>query len=49
MLHESLDRAAFARRVAALEDHDDPLAGHFHPILNLEQFDLQQGFLLVVK
>ena len=48
MLHETLDRAALAGRVAALEDDHDFLAGHFDPVLYFQQLDLQQLFLLLV-
>ena len=42
VLHEPLDRAALAGGVAALEHHDDALAGVLDPGLHLEQLDLQQ-------
>ena len=43
VLGEPLDRAALARRVAALEDDHDPLPGVLHPVLQLDQLDLQQA------
>jgi hypothetical protein len=36
-----LDRTALAGRVAALEQHHDPLAGVLDPGLHLQQLDLQ--------
>jgi hypothetical protein len=48
VLGEPLDRAALARRVAPLEDHDQPLPGFLDPVLELEQLDLQQPLVLVV-
>jgi hypothetical protein len=42
VLGEPLDRAALAGRVAPLEDDDDFLAGVLDPVLQLDQFDLQQ-------
>ncbi len=46
VLHEALDRAALAGRVAALEQHDDLLPRLLDPVLHLQQLDLQ--LLLVV-
>lgn len=41
---EALDRATLARRVAALEQHDQPGPGLLGPPLQLQQFDLQHSF-----
>ena len=48
MLHEALDGAALTRGIAALEDNHKTAARILHPILQLEQFDLEQPFLVVV-
>ena len=50
VLHEALDRAALAGRVPALEEDDHLLAARLHPVLQLEQLDLQQplGALVLV-
>ena len=48
VFHEPLDRAALARRIPALEHDDVPVAVGLAPLLQLEQFDLQQPFLLLV-
>ena len=48
VLHQALDRAALAGRVAALEQDHHTLAGLLHPGLQLEQLDLQAVFLLLV-
>jgi len=48
VLHEPLDRAALARRVATLEHDDVPVAVGLAPLLQLQQFDLQQSLLLLV-
>ena len=48
MLHEALDRAALAGRVAALEQHDDPLSRFLDPVLNLQEFDLKFGLVALV-
>jgi hypothetical protein len=48
VLHEPLDRAALARRVAALEHEDEPSAPALTPILQRQQFDLQQPLLDLV-
>jgi hypothetical protein len=48
VLHEPLDRAALARRVAPLEQDDDAGAGVLHPVLQLQQLDLQQPLGLLV-
>ncbi|MPN05705.1 hypothetical protein SDC9_152958 [bioreactor metagenome] len=48
VLHEALDRAALARRVASLEDDDQALAGFLHPGLELEQLHLQPELLVLV-
>ena len=45
MLHEALDRAALARRIATFEHHDDSLPGLLDPALHFEKLDLQ--FFLV--
>ena len=42
VLHEPLDRAALARGVAALEQHDDLLAGFLDPVLRLQELGLQR-------
>jgi hypothetical protein len=43
VLHEPLDRAPLAGRVAALEQDDQPLTGGLDPVLELQQLDLQQS------
>jgi hypothetical protein len=43
VLHEPLDGAALAGRVAALEQDDQPLPGGLDPVLELQQLDLQQS------
>ena len=48
MLHEPLDGAALARGVAALEHDDVPVPVGLAPLLQLQQFDLQQPLLLLV-
>jgi hypothetical protein len=48
VLHEALDGAALARSVTALEDDDVPVPVGLAPLLQLEQFDLQQPLLLLV-
>ena len=48
VLHEPLDRAALACRVAALEHDDVPVTVGPAPFLQLQQFDLQQPVLLLV-
>ena len=48
VLHEALDRPALARRVAALEQDHDPLAGVLGPRLQLQQLDLQPVLLPLV-
>jgi hypothetical protein len=48
VLHEALDGAALAGRVAAFEEDHHPLAGLLDPGLELEQLDLQAVFLLLV-
>ncbi len=40
-LRDALDRAALAGRIAALEDHDEPVARVHDPVLQLDQFALQ--------
>ncbi|MDT5058500.1 MAG: hypothetical protein QOF66_6866 [Mycobacterium sp.] len=48
VLHEPLDGAALACRIAALEHDHVPVAVGLTPLLQLEQFDLQQSLLLLV-
>jgi hypothetical protein len=48
VLHEPFDGSALARGVAALEDYDMPAAVGLAPLLQLQQFDLQQPLLLLV-
>jgi hypothetical protein len=48
VLHEALDRAALAGRVAALEQDHQPLSAVLAPVLQLQQLDLQQPLLVVV-
>ena len=48
MLHETLDRAALAGRVAALEQNDDLLAAFLDPILRLQELRLQRQHALDV-
>jgi hypothetical protein len=48
VLHEPLDRAALAGRVAAFEQHDEFLAGLLDPFLHLQQFDLKLCLLLFI-
>ena len=43
LLHEPLDGATLAGRVAALEQDDQPLTGRLDPLLELQQLDLQQA------
>jgi hypothetical protein len=45
VLHEALDRAALAGRVAPLEEDDHALAGLLDPGLQLQQLDLQAVLL----
>jgi hypothetical protein len=40
-LHDPLDRAALARRVAPLEDDDDLQATRLDPLLPLDQLDVE--------
>jgi hypothetical protein len=40
-LSDCLDRAAFSRRVAALEDDNDAQPLALHPVLKLAEFDLK--------
>jgi len=46
--NQPLDGAALAGRVAAFEHHDVPVAVRLTPLLQLQQFDLQQPFLFLV-
>jgi hypothetical protein len=48
MLHEPLDRAALARRIAAFEEHHEFLVGLRRPFLDLEQLGLKLGLLALV-
>ena len=48
VLGEPLDRAALAGRVAALEHDDDPLPGGLHPVLQLDELDLQRALRALV-
>jgi hypothetical protein len=48
VLHEALDGAALARRVAALEQDHHALPGFLDPCLQLEQFHLKPVLLLLV-
>ena len=48
VLGEALDRAALARRVAALEEEDVPDAVILAPVLQLQQLDLEAVLLLLV-
>jgi hypothetical protein len=48
VLHEPLDGAALASGVAALEHDDVSQAVRLAPLLQLQQFDLQQPLLLLV-
>ena len=48
MLHEALDRAALAGRVAPLEQNDDLLAGFLDPVLRLQELRLQRQHALDV-
>ncbi len=40
-LHDALDDAAFARRIASFEHDHGFVAGGHHPVLQLHQFALQ--------
>jgi hypothetical protein len=48
MLHEPLDGAALAGRVAALEENDVTGTGVLAPLLEFQKLDLQQPFLHLV-
>ncbi len=48
VLHEALDGAALARRVTALEHDDVTQPVRLAPLLQLQQFDLQQPLVLLV-
>jgi len=48
MLHEALYRAALARGIASFEDHDKAGTRIPHPVLQFEQFDLEQPLDMVV-
>jgi hypothetical protein len=48
VLRDPLDRAALSRRVASLEDHDDPFALGTHPFLQNDEISLQTKELLLV-
>ena len=47
-LGDALDGAALARRVAALEQHDQLVAGVLHPVLQLDQLRLQPEQLVEI-
>ncbi len=49
VLHDALDHAALARRVASLEDHRDPGARLDDPLLHLHELFLQPVELLLVR
>ena len=49
MLGEPLDRPALAGGVPALEEEDHLLVRRLHPVLHLEQLDLQRGLLPFVR
>ena len=49
MLGEPLDGPALAGGVPALEEEDDLLVRRLHPVLHLEQLDLQRGLLPLVR
>ena len=46
VFHEAFDGSPLAGRVTSLENDHDLLPGQFHPVLDLQQFDLQLGFFL---
>jgi hypothetical protein len=48
MRHEALDSTALTSSVPALEDNDKAAPRILHPILQLEQLDLKQPFLVIV-
>ena len=48
VLHKTLDRTALTSGVPALEDNHKAAARILHPILQLEQFDLEHPFRVVV-
>ena len=48
MLHETLDGAALAGRVPALEEDDQSLPSDFDPLLQLEQLNLEQPLVALV-
>jgi hypothetical protein len=48
VLHEPLDRAALASRVAPLEHDRQPLTGRFDPLLELQELDLEQALAVLV-
>jgi hypothetical protein len=48
VLHEALDRAALTGRVPSLEHDHQLLLRPLHPVLQLEQLDLQQSLVPVV-
>ena len=49
VLGDPFDRAALARGVPALEDHDDPGSGRLDPLLHLDQLGLQPQQLRLVQ
>jgi hypothetical protein len=48
VLHEALDGTSLTRSIPAFEDNHKAAARILHPILQLEQFDLEQPFLVIV-
>ena len=48
VLHEALDGSTLAGCIAAFENDHNFLTGHFHPVLNLQEFNLEAGFLFFV-
>jgi hypothetical protein len=48
VLHEALDGTALTSSIPALEDNHKAAARILHPILQLEQFDLEQPFLVLI-
>src|SRR5579864_865335 len=48
VLGEPLDRPALAGRIAALEHDYDPLPGGLHPVLQLDELDLERALEVLV-
>src|SRR5215831_1464552 len=48
MFHETLYGTAFARRVTALKDHYDTAARILHPVLQLQQLNLERALQVIV-